>query len=98
MQSIIPIRVGNSIEKSVHLTLAVSFFIVSTVVEQGQCIREKIIVQAAVTGVQPFVTKIFRISFTDESSTRLPFERYAIKIMGTTISFAGKPNMNAVNI
>ena len=97
-QQIIPKAVGKTIETNAHLKLFVSFFIVKTVVEQGQWKREKTIVQRAVVISQPFETKIFLSSERDEYSLRLPLFRYAIKMMGITISFAGKPRIKAIRI
>lgn len=92
------ITVGSNTETAVHLRLPVSFFIVSTVVEQGQCVREKIITEIAVFTVQPFEIKSSRIAVMEESSVRLPVDIYAIIIIGITISFAGKPKMKAIKI
>ena len=77
-QQIIPKAVGKTIETNAHLKLFVSFFIVKTVVEQGQWKREKTIVQRAVVISQPFETKIFLSSERDEYSLRLPLFRYII--------------------
>lgn len=41
-------------EITVHLALPVSFFIVMSVVAQGQCINENSIILTAVIHVQPF--------------------------------------------
>ena len=90
-----PKAVGNRIENSAHLVLPVSFFMVRTVVEQGQCIRQNIITQIAVTAVQPFETNICRICSIDVTASILPLERYAITASGKTISFAGNPNIKA---
>ena len=46
----------------------------------------------------PFATKSSFISLSDDISTRLPSAIYAIIIMGTTISFAGNPKINAIKI
>lgn len=62
----IPARMGRINASRVNRLLPVSFFIVSTVVEQGQCISENSMTQTAVTGVQPFSRKI------RFSSARLP--------------------------
>ena len=45
---IIPQKVGINMERIVHFHEFVSFFIVRHVVEQGQCINEKIITDIAV--------------------------------------------------
>lgn len=93
-----PITVGSSIAIPVHLKLPVSFFIVRQVVEQGQCIKKIIIVQIAVIMFQPLAIKIFLISYTFDISTNSPVDKYAISIIGITISFAGKPKINAIKI
>ena len=85
-------------EKSVHKKLPVSFFMVKSVVEQGQWKRENIMVQSAVFIVHPLLIKISPIRETDEISLKFPLPRYAIKAIGITISFAGKPRMNANKI
>ena len=53
MQHKMPSKVGRAAARKVHFRLPVSFFMVSRVVEQGQCMREKVMVQMAVTQVQP---------------------------------------------
>ena len=58
MQSTIPIRVGSNIETAVHFSDPVSFFMLKTVVEQGQWNRQKIIMHRAVEAVQPWEAKI----------------------------------------
>lgn len=98
IQIIMPAIVGITAANAVHFKLPVSFFIVISVVEQGQCIREKIIVQIPVVQLHPFATKIFFISKTLVISVKLPCAKYAIIIIGMTISFAGKPRMNAIKI
>ena len=70
-----PKKVGNRKENAVHLKLAVSFFIVISVVEQGQCMSEKTVVQTAVLAVQSLAIRIFLISFKEPSSEILLFER-----------------------
>ena len=54
IQSAIPINVGKTTAKKVHLKLFVSLYIVRQVVAQGKCISEKTITQSAVTVLQPF--------------------------------------------
>ena len=54
MQITIPNTVGSAAANAVHFKLPVSFFMVISVVEHGQCIRQKIIKHIAVTHVQPF--------------------------------------------
>ena len=68
------------------------------VVEHGQCISENSIVHTAVTHVQPFCTNSVCSAERSFISTRLPVERYAMMMMGTTISLAGKPRINASRI
>ena len=94
----IPARVGIRAARAVHFRLPVSFFTVSRVVEQGQCIRKKISTLTAVAHVHPFATNRARISAREESSKMLPSAVYAIIIRGMTISFAGNPSINAINI
>ena len=57
-----PAAVGSRNASAVHLRLPVSFFIVSRVVEHGQCISVKIIKQTAVRTLQPFDKKRARVS------------------------------------
>lgn len=95
---IIPVIVGTAKEMAVHLILCVSFFIVRQVVEQGQCINEKSITQTAVSQVQPLSIKSRFSSDKLAISIILPFDRYAIIMTGITISFAGKPRINAIRI
>lgn len=52
----------------------------------------------AVTHVQPFCTNSVCSAERSFISTRLPVERYAMMMMGTTISLAGKPRINASRI
>ena len=98
IHSAIPITVGMTADSSVHLMLPVSCFIVSRVVEHGQCISENSIVQAAVSHVQPFATKSSRMASRFPISERLPLAVYAIIMIGRTISFAGNPRINAISI
>lgn len=67
-----PATVGITAAKAVHLKLPVSFFIVISVVEHGQCISEKIIVQIPVVQLHPLATKMFFISKTLVISVKLP--------------------------
>jgi len=90
--------VGKTAERIVHLILPVSFFIVRIVVEQGKCKRENIIKQIAVIWVHPLVISISPIEDTDVISERLPSPKYPIRAIGSTISFAGKPRINAIKI
>ena len=84
--------------RRVHFRLPVSFLMERRVVEQGQCIREKVMVHRAVSPVQPLSTKIWRSVVRSPSSESVPWERYAIMAMGRTISFAGKPKIKAVKM
>ena len=70
-----PIIVGMSAEISVHLALWVSFFIVSRVVEQGQCIRKNRMTLIAVIQVQPLsINSCFNADRLSSSSI-FPFAR-----------------------
>ena len=98
IQQIIPNNVGRTTANAVHFQLPVSFFIVKTVVEHGQCIIENIIVFTAVIQVHPFCTnKSFNCVRLSKSVIVLWFI-YVIMIIGITISLAGKPSINANNI
>ncbi len=94
----IPQIVGKAMATAVHFKLLVSLYIVKHVVEHGQCIRENIIVHIAVFIVHPFNIRISRILISEVVSTSSPVIVYAISAIGRTISFAGKPNMNAISI
>ena len=66
-------------------------------VPQGKWNIEKIIVQRAVTQVHPLsINKVFKETISKLNN----FDSciYAIIAIGSTISFAGKPNINANNI
>ena len=95
---IIPHKVGRRKETIVHFILFVSFFIVSKVVPQGKCNNVNIITLIAVSRVQPFDVKIFPITATFSISINSLFFKYPIKIIGSTISFAGIPKIKAVKI
>ena len=71
---------------------------VKRVVEQGQCIKEKSMTLIAVTHVQPLSTSSCLSSSRLFISIKFPFAIYAIMIIGTTISFAGKPKIKAIRI
>lgn len=73
-QVTIPSTRGNKNETALHLTLFVSLYIVSIVVEHGKWNIEKAQAQIAVVTVQPLSTKIIRILSADEKSTS-PFEQ-----------------------
>lgn len=93
-----PIIVGIIKETAVHLRLPVSFLIVKSVVEQGQCINENSIVLIAVIQVHPLSTKsCFKLSRLSNSKM-VPCDIYAIIIIGRTISLAGNPSINAIRI
>lgn len=72
IQMIIPVTVGSAAARAVHFKLPVSFLMVRSVVEQGQCIREKSIVLMAVIQVQPLLTKSSLICERLSSSRMLP--------------------------
>lgn len=96
MQRNIPMIVGSIKANNVHFKLPVSFFMVISVVEHGQCISVKIIIFTAVNQFQPFCTKSSFISKMFSNSVRLPWDIYDIIIIGITVSLAGKPNINAI--
>ena len=75
MQQRMPREVGRMAESAVHRQLPVSFRIVSRVVEQGQCMREKAIVQSAVLRLQPLAVKSVFISMRLSVPERLPSAR-----------------------
>ena len=95
---VIPTMVGAIKATKVHLTLPVSFFMVRRVVEQGQWNSENSMVFTAVNMVQPFSTKSSFISARDRVSEIVPWDRYAMTIIGRTVSLAGKPRINARSI
>lgn len=97
-QNSIPVTVGIRKAAAIHLTPPVSFRIVRSVVEHGQCMRENSIVQTAVTHVQPLSTKSWCICVRLSISRMLPWAVYAMMIIGITISLAGNPSMNAMRI
>ena len=78
--------------------LPVSFFTVSRVVEQGQCISENNTKQTAVRAHQPLDRSILRRASIPPRSGRLPSARYVIRVMGRTISLAGNPSANPRSI
>ena len=62
-QIMIPVTAGTKKDTIAHFQLLASFFIVKSVVEQGQCINENNITLIAVIHVQPFSTnKLFNIT------------------------------------
>ena len=97
-QIMIPVTAGTKKDTIAHFQLLASFFIVKSVVEQGQCINENNITLIAVIHVQPFSTnKLFNITKLS-ISIKLPLARYAIIMIGITISLAGNPKINANKI
>lgn len=96
-QATIPNIVGSNIDIIVHFILLVSFNIVRQVVEQGQCISEKTIVQIAVFIVHPFNNSMFLISTRLLICESSPDKVYAIIAIGITISLAGNPRINAAS-
>lgn len=84
-------------DRAVHLRLPVSFFIVISVVEQGQWKSMKTTVQIAVKGVQPLARKTSLAAVSDAISVKCSAPEYTIIAMGKTISLAGSPNINAVS-
>ena len=72
--------------------------IVRSVVEHGQCITLNSTKHTAVFMLHPFAISSARISQSAGSSSSEPDAVYAIMAMGRTISFAGKPSMNAISI
>lgn len=81
-----------------HFMLPLSFFILIKVVPQGKCRSVNIITLIPVRIVHPFCFKIFPISKVLSISTKEPVDKYDIRIIGSTISFAGIPSINAVKI
>ena len=73
IQSATPKPVGKRMDKSVHFMLAVSFFTVKTVVEQGQWQRVNISIEIAVLIVQPLSIKRFFIKLSEKPSSKTPF-------------------------
>ena len=70
-----PQMVGINIDNIVHFKLPVSFLIVRQVVEHGQCISEKIIVQIAVVIVQPLSTSNCFSSIREVKSVITPVDK-----------------------
>ena len=75
MQQMIPREAGRKAASAVHFQLPVSFFMVQSVVEQGQCIRENNMVQRAVVAVHPWAVKSAFISMRLPVSAMLPSAR-----------------------
>ena len=74
-QKVRPQMVGTRQAAAVHFQLPVSFFMVQSVVEQGQCIRENNMVQRAVVAVHPWAVKSAFISMRLPVSAMLPSAR-----------------------
>ncbi len=98
MHRSIPVMVGRRMDTAVHFRLPVSLYMVRQVVEQGQWKRQKIIRQTGVTAVQPWAEKIEEREAMVPVSVSIPVWRYAISMMGSTISLAGNPNRKAARI
>lgn len=94
----IPIIVGSKKLNVVHFILLVSLYIVNSVVPHGKWNSENNIVHNAVTQVQPLVVNMFFSCVKFSYSVSVPVDRYAISIIGNTISFAGSPKINAIRI
>lgn len=90
--------VGMTAASTVHFTLAVSFLIVINVVAQGQWNKLNNIVFSAVNKVQPLSTKTPLKESKFCISTISPVDKYAIRRIGRTISFAGSPKIKAISI
>ena len=71
---------------------------VSSVVLHGKCSTEKIIVFRAVSHVQPFAARIRPKDASPVVSVSAVDDEYAMRRMGRTISFAGRPRMKAVRM
>lgn len=97
-QQVNPTRVGKTKAKAVHLVLLVSLCMVKRVVPHGKCISENSIVHKAVNVLQPLFVKRVQSVAGDETSVKLLAHKYAITIIGITISLAGNPNINAIKI
>lgn len=95
---IIPTAVGITNDNAVHFQLPVSFLIVHNVVAQGKWMSENSIVQTAVIHVHPLLTNKSFKAVKLSISIIYDDDIYAIIMIGTTISFAGKPKINANRI
>ena len=71
----IPAAVGINAAKKVHRQLLVSFRMVRSVVEQGQCIKENNMKFIAVIKVHPCAASRLCICVRSFISVRLPWER-----------------------
>jgi hypothetical protein len=94
----IPAAVGMTAAAAVHPILPVSFFIVSSVVLHGECIKVNSTAETAVIAVQPLPESTSERAAYELISVRQLPEVYAISIIGITSSFAGSPKMNAASI
>ena len=77
-------RVGIIRLRAVYFKLPVSFFTVKRVLLQGQCRTENSITFMAVRCVQPFETSRSLTKDRSLTGSSVPFERYAMIIMGKT--------------
>ena len=93
----IPAAVGMT-AAAVQPILPVSFFIVSSVVLHGECIKVNSTAETAVIAVQPLPESTSERAAYELISVRQLPEVYAISIIGITSSFAGSPKMNAARI
>ena len=90
-----PNNVGKRNETMVHLKLPLSFWMVMSVVEHGQCIRIKTTAHIAVVMVQPLAPRIEPIDAKLSVDVRTPPDVYIIRAMGNMISLAGIPKRKA---
>lgn len=96
--SLIPAAVGMTAAAAVQPILPVSFFIVSSVVLHGECIKVNSTAETAVIAVHPLPESTSERAAYELISVRQLPEVYAISIIGITSSFAGSPKMNAASI
>ena len=96
--STMPNIVGNIADMTVGRMPMVSFFMVRSVVAQGQWKRAKVSIHTAVFRVQPFCTSNRRTWSMAPVSDRVDADIYVISIMGMTISLAGVPSIKAISI
>lgn len=75
MQQTTPREAGSRAANTVHFQLPVSFLMVQSVVEHGQCISEKSMVHRAVVAVHPLAVKRAFISMKFPVSAMLPSAR-----------------------
>ena len=94
----IPAAVGMTAAAAVQPILPVSFFIVSSVVLHGECIKVNSTAETAVIAVQPLPESTSERAAYELISVRQLPEVYAISIIGITSSFAGSPKTNAASI